>query len=132
MSITVMWGDHKKSLTFMCTSAWNPTTLKVAVGQAVQLLNTASLPVNIVVDLQAAPISAGEFIVSAQYFKLVNQHPNTRHMLIIGASAETETLCKSHPAFHHFYFTRNSEDGETLLSQLDYLSSVGGLQISAS
>lgn len=133
MGIAVMWVDQKKScLCFVSDSPWTQTGLKTAVAQAVPLLNTSNRPVNIVLDCQAAPINASEFIVNAQYLKPVSQHPNTRHMLVLGASAETETLCKSYPAYQNFYFANNFEAGQMLLSQLDYLASLGGLQISVS
>ena len=133
MGIAVIWGDQNKSrLCFISDSPWNQAELKAAVVQALQLLNTITVPVNVVLDFQAAPINASEFIVNAQYLKPVSQHPNTRHILVLGASTETETMCKSYPAYRHFHFAHNFEAGQMLLSQLDYLASLGGLQFTVS
>ncbi len=133
MDLTVSWGDAKKShIRFTSDGSWTRAPLTAAVAEILHLLNSSALSVHIMIELQAARVTTSEFIGSAQYLKTLIQHPKTRHILVIGASAETESLCKSYPAFNHFHFANTLDEGYTLLSQLDYLSSVGGLQIASS
>lgn len=130
MNVAVTWGDDKLGrlcLTYSRNGAGQDT--KAAISHVAALLDQHQRRVNLLIDQQAAGISAGEFISHISSLRLLAAHPKTQHVVIVGASTETQALCHSYPAFHHYHFAGTLEDGHRLLDELEYLSSLENLQI---
>ncbi len=130
MNVAVAWGDDnlgRLRLTYSRNGAGQD--VKKAISRVAALLDQHQRPVHLLIDQQAAGISAGEFLSHLSSLRLLAEHPKTQHVVIVGANAETQALCHSYPAFHHYHFTGTLQDGHRLLDELEYLSSLENLQI---
>ncbi len=130
MGVTITWGDQSEtSLRVIYDAQWTRQSLHNAVLQAVPLLNQSRCLVHILIDQQQGPISAGDFIANTGFLRPLTEHPQVRHIVVVGATAETQALCEDYPSFHDYHFAETLEEGHTLLGELEYLSNLENLQI---
>lgn len=131
MGVNVSWDSYHTTLCLTYTKGWSQVDLGNASAHALEMLNQSARPVQILIDLLDVRLASGEFISHAGILKPITQHPQARHVVVVGAAAETQEICQSYPAFRHYHFAATQDEGFDLVSQLDYLTSIENLYVNA-
>lgn len=135
MSITLNWMDPQKTrLRIAYHSAWTRAALRLVIEQAVQMLNEISQPTHLIVDQREVPVATSEFLLHVQWLTAVTRHANANQVVVTGAPIETQRLCEGYTygenTAHNFHFCKTLDEAETFLSQFDFLTQLGNLNIS--
>ncbi|MBZ0296580.1 MAG: hypothetical protein K8L99_28725 [Anaerolineae bacterium] len=134
MAVTLKWLDPQKTRLMIAYSAgWTREALRSRIEQVSQLLNEMPRPVHIVINQQDTPIPTSEFLLHMQWLSVITRHANANQVVVAGAPVEIQrlfegsTLGKNSTQEFHFY--RTLDEAETYLSQFDFLTQLGNLDI---